>query len=194
MRPTSEKVTERGEAIALAVPPVAASEGHAIPALPAARETRRLRYYRDLLLQGYRSAMNVEPPSTTLRTERIALGIDLPELDAVSSWSTRRKDGSVSIAFIEYALTQARGCLDDLRRAAAPGPEKSELLRQVRALDRLLEEASFYGAGPSALPRLGDLFLPAGLVSRLCAPGGLLDRVVDRCEAILWKGVQGGRD
>ena len=194
MRLTSEEVAERGEVIALAVPAVATSEEAAIPASSAARETRRLRYYRNLLLQGYQSAMNVEPPAATLRTERIALGIDLPELDAVSSWSTRRKDGSVSIAFIEYALAQARGCLDSLRRGAPQGPEKSELLRQVRALDRLLEEASFYGAGLSALPRLGDLFLPGGLVSRLCAPGGLLDRVVDCCEAIFWKGVDGGRD
>lgn len=165
---------------AKAIPP---SGGDAAAFLDdAAGQIKRLRYFRDLLLQGYRSAMEPGPRSGTLRSERLSIGIDLPELDAVSLWSTRRLDGSLSIAFIEYALTQARASLGALCRMAPPGPDRSELLQNRRALDRLLDEASFYGAGPQALPRLEDLFLPGGLVARLCGPGGLLGRIADRFE------------
>jgi hypothetical protein len=177
MRPRSGTALRDEESGRPAVP-----QGAGVTALmgDAARQIGRLRYFRDLLLQGYRSAMEPGPRSGTLRSERLSIGIDLPELDAVSFWSTRRQDGSVSIAFIKYALTEARASLEALIRMAPPGPEKREQLRNMRALDRLLDEASFYGAEPTALPRLGDLFLPGGLIARLCGPGGLLDRIAER--------------
>jgi len=65
---------------------------------PAVRETSSL--------SGARQALRPHVEPRSLRAERIALGIDLPELDAAPLWSTRRADGKISIPFVEYLLGQ----------------------------------------------------------------------------------------
>src|SRR5574341_2325250 len=68
---------------------------------------RRLRYYRNLLTEAFESTVWPDRPAGTLRQERLALGIDRPELDVVALWSVRCGDGTVAIPFIEYILARA---------------------------------------------------------------------------------------
>jgi hypothetical protein len=65
---------------------------------------RRLRYFHDLLTSAFTASQSADLTSGTLRTERIALAIDRPELDAVALWTARRDDGAVAIPFVEYLL------------------------------------------------------------------------------------------
>lgn len=163
------------------------------PAVTLARhEARRLRYFRDLLAAGYRHALAPDPQSRSLRAERIALGIDLPELDTVPLWSARRSDGLVSIPFIEFILAQICAILD----AFCAEPQLTEhetgedLAAVRRALGAILERASPGSAAPPALPRLGDIYVSQALLENLCAPDGLLDQIVRRCERCLTAGPQ----
>jgi len=151
----------------------------------AGHELRRLRYLRDLLVEGFRAARTGDLPSGSLRVERVALGIGLPELDAVPLWSSGREDGAVSIPFIEFILAQFIASLgafwSDLEdRGAAAG-----MLEHSHALEQALREANQGGATALALPRLGDTFLPELLVMRVCGHRGLLDRTVAECERLM---------
>ena len=142
---------------------------------PTRPAVRRIRYYCSLLITGYHHALSPDPQSRSLRTERIALGIDLPELDTVPLWSTRREDGTVSIPFIEFILARICEGLDGLcahpllsaRQAAA------ELTRARRGLGMILRETTPEGEAP-ALPRLGDIYISEELLKELCGPEGLL--------------------
>ena len=147
-------------------------------------ELRRMRFFRDLLAQGYRSALAPGLDATTLRAERIALGLDLPELDAVACWSIRRADGTVSIPFIEFILGRMIASLDAfvlaMRERRTGGP-----LSEARcALGRALRRAGRGSGGSLTVPRLSDAFLPEPFVAALCGPGGLLDGIVEKCEAL----------
>src|SRR3989441_7793524 len=65
---------------------------------PLELHVRRLRYFMDLLETGYRHALQPDPLPLSLRAERIALGIDVPELDTVPLWSVKRADGGAGPA------------------------------------------------------------------------------------------------
>ncbi|MCI0656426.1 MAG: hypothetical protein L0170_05075 [Acidobacteria bacterium] len=81
--------------------------GSAYPLLEVAVEAlSRMRYFHDLLEQGYRHALQPGEDPDTLRTRRVALGISLPELDLVPLWSRRAQDGTFSIPFIDFLLDQ----------------------------------------------------------------------------------------
>jgi hypothetical protein len=147
--------------------------------LGAVRELRRLRYYRDLLAAGWRHASGSDEPYTTLRTERLALAIDLPELDAVALWSHRATDGSIALPFVEYLLSQLR--LSTALLSAHDGEIRRRAGRPFRQLLRLLAQRRDLDAGHDALPRLGDVFLPADWLGRICAPSGLADQLVLAC-------------
>jgi len=123
----------------------------------------------------------------SLRAERIALGIDLPELDTVPLWSIRGSDRTVSIPFIEFILGQIREALDRIRaQADAPRSGVSrETIAGLGALIRLLDETELVGAATPPLPRLADTFVPEELLDRLCGPDGLLAGTVRQCEALL---------
>ena len=147
----------------------------------------RLRYFRDLVVAGFRHALSPDPQSRTLRSERIALGIDLPELDTVPLWSVRRDDGTVSIPFIEYLLSQICSTLDALGtdRDMTP-PDAAEDLRSARrTLQSILERAAPDREPAVGLPRLSDVFISQTQLERLCGQDGLLDLTLRRCEAIL---------
>src|SRR2546428_4144244 len=73
---------------------------------PRELQVRRLRYFMDLLETGYRHALLPDPLPLSLRAERVALGIDVPELDTVPLWSVKRSDGAVAIPFVEFIVTQ----------------------------------------------------------------------------------------
>ncbi|HEU4402575.1 MAG TPA: hypothetical protein VFT43_10770, partial [Candidatus Polarisedimenticolia bacterium] len=151
----------------------------------AADALRRLSYFRDLLVEGFRSARDLDLFSNSLRGERLALGIDLPELDAVGLWSARAGDGSLSIPFIEYILGQIVTVIDTFCADLDDRRANGELLAERQALDEALHEANRGGPTALALPHLGDNFLPEPFLARLCVAGGLIDRTVEACRGLL---------
>ena len=162
-----------------------------LPRFALEEEVRRLNYYRGLLAAGYRSALTPGLTAETLRSERIALRIPFPELDAVPLWSARRSDGMISIPFIEFILGQMIASVDRLCRAMGTRKALGDLVESRPALRRALSEASRGGPEVVPLPRLSDIFLPPAFVDRLCREGGLLDRVVTRSEEMVDVGDRG---
>src|SRR3989442_11651504 len=149
---------------------------------------RRLRYFMDLLETGYHHALHPDPLPRSLRADRIALGIDVPELDAVPLWSVTRADGAVAIPFIEFIVTQISRTLEAVAdEAGLSGSAAGEELVLARgSLRRILEQGS-PGSATSApdLPRLGDIFLPRDLLDAVCGPEGLLRTIAGQCETLL---------
>jgi hypothetical protein len=112
--------------------------------------------------------------------ERLALGIDWPELDAVALWSVRCGDGTIAIPFIEYILARARDA------AVKFGAEcrGDALARAIDELDVAVAGIVPAGGPPTSLPRLEDVYVPEEAIAHLCNKGGILDRVVECCEAL----------
>jgi hypothetical protein len=146
---------------------------------------RRLRYFHDLLTLAFTASQSADRPSGTLRTERIALAIDRPELDAVALWAARRDDGAVAIPFVEYLLGQFIGALDSFLADLADPDAAAEVASLSTALEIALKEANRRGEQALVLPQLGDSFLPAPFLERLCGREGLLERTVQRCQELL---------
>jgi hypothetical protein len=174
----------------LGIPSAAPIGGPAAPVHTVAEmHFHRLRYFIELLAAGYRQALRPDPMPRSLRGERIALGIDLPELDTVPLWSMRRDDGSVAIPCIEFILDEARRNLEMFSREdePEPGQDEQDIVADCRAaLKRALLAARAGGtAGPSGVPHLEDAFMPGSLLDELCSIGGLLEKAVRRCEATL---------
>jgi hypothetical protein len=138
----------------------------------AMQSLRRLHFYRDLLRLGFEGTIWPDRGSRTLRQERLALGIDLPELDLVAVWATRCGDGRVAIPFIEYLLTQVRATASRLRATAS----------QVALVDEALAALAPEGLPADGLPRLGELPIAETEAVRLCGAGGVIDRLVACCE------------
>ena len=148
---------------------------------------RRMRYFVDLLVEGHRSALQPDPLTRSLRAERIALGIDVPELDAVPLWSCRRADGSISIPFIDFIVGQIARCADAFfTTLSSASPDQVMILRAHRqALQALREEIDPGRTGPALPPELTDAYLQPAVLDRLCGPLGLLKRLQQECEALL---------
>lgn len=154
---------------------------------------RRLRYFAGLLALGYRYALDPDPFPETLRIERLALGIDLPELDTVSTWSVRRDDGAVSVPFVEYLLAQVCECLDTLCPPGSAECDHPDFARARRLLEPIRRDIDPGGARPAPdLPRLGDVFVPPEVLERLCGWHGLLELIVRRCESTIHRQVAAG--
>ncbi len=155
---------------------------------PLELHVRRLRYFINLLETGYRHALQPDPLPPSLRAERIALGIDVPELDTVPLWSVKRGDGAVAIPFVEFIVAEIRRTLEVIAdEAGLSGSAVGEDLILARAaLRRVLEQAS-PGCATAApgLPRLGDIFLPRDLIEGVCGPKGLLAAIARQCDALL---------
>jgi hypothetical protein len=146
---------------------------------------RRLRYFHDLLAGGFMASRSGDLPSGTLRSERVALAIDRPELDAVALWATRRDDGMVAIPFVEYLLGQFIVSLEMFLADLADPGAAAEVATLSTALEMALAEANRRGQQALVLPQLGDSFLPEPFLERLCGREGLLERTVRRCESLL---------
>ena len=146
---------------------------------------RRLRYFHGLLIDGFAAAQSANLPRGTLRSERIALGIDRPELDAVALWVARRDDGTVAIPFIEYLLGQFIGSLEMFLADLADTGAAADVTTLSTALEVTLKEANRRGEKALAVPQLGDSFLPAEFLERMCGREGLLDRALRQCERLL---------
>jgi hypothetical protein len=146
---------------------------------------RRLRYFHDLLALAFTSSQSADLPSGTLRTERIALAIDRPELDAVALWTARRDDGEVAIPFVEYLLGQFMSALESFLADLADPGAAAEVASLSAALEIALQEANRRGEQALKVPQLGDSFLPGPLLERLCGREGLLERTVARCQELL---------
>ena len=141
---------------------------------------RRIRYYRDLLTEAYESTVSPDRPAGTHRLERLALGIDWPELDAVALWSVRCGDGTVAIPFIEYILARAREAAVRL----GPASGDAALARAIDELDEALAAIAPAGVPPTSLPRLEEVYAPEAAIAQLCGKGGVLDRIVACCELL----------
>lgn len=139
---------------------------------------RRLHFHRDLLRLGFEGTVWPDRASRTLRNERLALGIDLPELDLVAVWATRCGDGRVSIPFIEYLLMQVRATA---ARFLAVDGERA-IASQLGLVDAALEALAPGGPPADGLPRLEEVFITESEAVSLCGSGGLVDRLVARCE------------
>jgi hypothetical protein len=154
----------------------------------AGYEIRCLRYFRDLLVSGYRAALGLDAfPGSSLRGERLALGIDFAELDTVALWSCRRDDGTLAIPFVEFLLGQFLATFETLTAELAEAASPEDWGRVVVALDAALSQASGGGRAAPTLPGLRDRFLPEPFLRDLCGPGGLLERTVSRCEELLFR-------
>jgi hypothetical protein len=155
---------------------------------------RRLRYFIGLLQTGYRQALRPDPLPRSLRAERIALGIDVPELDAVPLWSTTRTDGAVAIPFVEFIITQIDLTLERIADDSGPAGSLAvdDLILVRGTLRRVLQMAS-PGLATRALdlPRLGDIFLPRGVIEEVCGPRGLLSVIARESETLLAVGSVG---
>lgn len=140
---------------------------------------RHLHFYRNLLRLGFEGTIWPDRASRTLRGERLALGIDLPELDLVALWAVRCGDGRVSIPFIEYLLARVRATA---ARFLAVDHDRGVALRLAR-LDEAIAAMTPEGA-PSGndLPRLDDVFLDETDAVRLCGSGGIVDLLLQACE------------
>jgi len=155
---------------------------------PLELHVHRLHYFMELLETGYRHALLPDPLPRSLRAERIALGIDVPELDTVPLWSVKRGDGSVAIPFVEFIVTQICRTLEAIAdQAGLSGTAEGEELVLARGtLRRVLEQGS-PGSATAApdLPRLGDIFLSRDLLEEICGPKRLLETIAGQCEALL---------
>jgi len=152
---------------------------------------RQLHYYLELLSAGHRQAVHPDASFRSLRAERIALGIDLPELDTVPLWASKRADGSVSIPFVEFILDQTCRSLDAIGRSAEGVPEadRDALIAARVEIGAILADATPDGETPPALPRLGDVYMPGEVLDRLCGPGGLAEGILQCCAAIVLRAV-----
>jgi hypothetical protein len=150
---------------------------------------RRLHFYRDLLSLGFEATVWPDRASRTLRAERRALGIDLPELDLVALWATRCGGGRVSIPFIEYLLARSR---ETAARFLAVDEDRA-IACLIGRLDAVIAgidaDAPPSRAGmatkevkPPDLPRLGEVFILETEAVALCGQGGLVDRLLQVCE------------
>lgn len=155
---------------------------------------RRLHFYRDLLRLGFEGTIWPDRASRTLRSERLALGIDLPELDLVALWATRCGDGRVAIPFIEYLLAKAR----ETAARFLPVDQGREIAGHLDRLDAAIAGVSpggvapagpgsdavstSTGARPDSLPRLGEVFILETDAVLLCGQGGIVDRLLQACE------------
>lgn len=157
------------------------------PLTPAAMHLRNLRYYRELLGIGYHCALHPDPFPRSLRGERIALGIDLAELDTIPLWSNRRPDGAVAIPMAGFILERFGRCVDEFC-AALDVEEREELQGLLDARRALRDELA------AILPRkdkdanlalLADVYIPDERLQRLCGQDGLLERILAGCEALL---------
>ena len=157
---------------------------------PAEVNLRRLRYFIDLLETGFRHALRPDPQASSLRAERIALGIDSAELDSVPLWSACRRDGTVSIPFIEFIANEIDRSIEVFAeniKSEAPSAV-GELRSRARALHLLLEKAGLRMNEVPVLPRLGDVFLSRDVLSEICGPPGVLQPIVRQCEETLMAG------
>lgn len=149
-------------------------------ATAAAVHLRQLRYFRDLLALGFESTIWPDRSARTLRSERLALGIDLPELDAVAIWSVRCGDGTLEIPFADFILARAR-------EAAAwfePWDQDGALRRGLGRLQQALAAIAPPGRPVAALPRLEEVRLAESTVADLFGADGTLDRLVEACETL----------
>ena len=165
-------------------PTVGNSEKPAPHHSPADGNLRRLRYLIDLFESGFRYALRPDFQAPSLRAERIALGIDLPELDAVPLWSACRGEGMVSIPFIEFIANEIdkaiEGFVENMKSGDPAGAE--DLRARGSALRLLLEKAGLRVKGAPVLPRLGEVFLSHDALGEVCGPRGVLQRIVRQCE------------
>ena len=148
----------------------------------------RMRYFHNLLEQGYRHALQPGEDPDTLRTRRLALGIPLPELDLVPLWSRRAQDGTLSIPFIDYLLDQFLESLERFRRGRRAARRARAMLTENPTSSGTTQWARAGHSAQAALPILEDRFLPEAMLARLCGPRGVLGRILRRCENSISEG------
>lgn len=156
-------------------------------------DLRPLRYFRDLLALGLSGALRPRSQVETLRGERIALGIDIPELDTVPLWAWRRSDGAISIPFLarilDEVLTRTEEAFELCWAANANGDGLRGVARDIAKLRHDCEQAdrssSCEPTAPTAERSPGSQqLLPYEDVVRICGPGGALSRLVEELQLV----------
>lgn len=142
------------------------------------RSVRCLRYFCTLLTGAYRAAREGGLHQDTLRASRVGLGINIPELDVVTIWSTQSGEGSISIPYAGFILGQILMALDECSITLAENGMTGCVLEYKRALSEALKEITLGLDTEASLPRLIDQSVPAPVLAALCGDGGLLDRVL----------------
>lgn len=150
-----------------------------------------MRYFRDLLEEGYQHAIFPEENPDTLRSRRLALGIPFPELDLVPLWSRRGSDGRVSIPFIDFIITHFLGSLERTRREVREAHRPHAMLWGNPTSSGTCQEWGADDTTPASLPILEDHFLPEATLARLCGPEGVLSQILRRCDNSIRGGSSG---
>lgn len=96
----------------------------------------RLGYFCALLTDAYRAAREGGLHQDTSRATRVGLGIDIPELDVVTIWSTRSGEGGISIPYADFILGQILRALDECTIGLAESGTAGRVLWPVSLADR----------------------------------------------------------
>lgn len=142
-----------------------------------------MRYLRDLLRLGVKHAIDPRLTVDTLRTQRLAAGVDLPELDTVPIWACCEATGRVGIPFLDLVLDEV------LSRAEVVFDTCAHLTRERGAQARLTAReiavlrarlVSREGTDPSPVGPIR--FLPVEDVERVCGRAGSVARLLDQLQ------------
>ncbi len=150
-------------------------------------------YFVDVLASGYEKAVGRESASgSTLRTRRLDLGIDTPELDMTSMWSSKSLDGTrLSIPFVDYLAFQAAErlrrvldvcCRNDGRFGSSDDYGNFKMALEVMLRSLLAEVPD--GKVSRDYPVLGDRFLPLSVLRPWCVRDGKVREILGQCKVI----------
>lgn len=142
-----------------------------------------LRYLRDLLRLGVKHALDPRLSVDTLRTQRLAAGIELPELDTVPVWACSEASGRVGIPFLDLVLDEVLARAESVFDTCAHltrerGAQARVTAREIAALRARL--AARDGIDPSAVGPIR--FLPIEDVERVCGRAGSVARLLDQLQ------------
>jgi hypothetical protein len=136
-----------------------------------------LRYLRDLLGFGMKHALDPRLSIDTLRSQRLAAGIDLPELDVVPVWACQEPGGLVGLPFLELVLDEPvfDTCAHLTHEKGAQARATAREILWLRSELRARAESSAIPVGPVQ-------FLPLEDVERVCGRAGSVARLFDQLQ------------
>lgn len=142
-----------------------------------------MRYLRDLLRLGVKHAIDPRPTADTLRAQRLAAGVELPELDTVPVWACSEANGRVGIPFLDLVLDEVLARAEIVFDTCAHltrerGAQARVAAREIAALRARL--ASREGTDPSPVGPIR--FVPLEDVERVCGRAGSVARLLDQLQ------------
>ncbi|MFN7955945.1 MAG: hypothetical protein U0610_29800 [bacterium] len=153
------------------------------------------RYLRRLLITARSRALDGRRPVEILRGERIAAGIDHPELDVSTVWACRGSDENVGIPFLELILDELLSRAAAAQEAcAAAAPRRAQAVHGVVVeIAGLREELArrVAGGGRRAEPLT---FVDASVLEGICGPAGTLALLVSEVQQMRAEALASIRD